>query len=144
MDGIFSLGVHALVFLNHKKESVSSEVLAENICTNPARVRKVMAKLKKAGIVETKEGISGGYRFIEDAQTLSLDRLAEALEVRFIDVAWRSGSVDMECLVASGMADIMDEIYGQLNEACKQKLKKITIYDIDRKIFGDKGKEGKR
>ena len=49
MTSEFGMAVHALTFLNHKGEMVSSEVLAENICTNPARVRKVMAKLKRAG-----------------------------------------------------------------------------------------------
>ena len=104
MDGIFSIGVHALVYLNHKQRSLTSEALAENICTNPARVRKVMAKLKKAGFVETREGAAGGYLFRGDAKELSLDQVAAALEVRFVDVAWRSGDMDMECLVASGMA----------------------------------------
>ena len=46
MTSEFAIAVHALVYLNHKGETVSSEALAENICTNPARVRKVMAKLK--------------------------------------------------------------------------------------------------
>lgn len=138
MDGILSIGVHALVYLNHKGESVSSEALAENICTNPARVRKVMGKLKKAGIIETREGTAGGYRFTGDAKTLSLEKIAAALEVKFVDVAWRSGDMDMECLVASGMADIMDEIYKRLNQECYQKLKGITIADIDKKIFQKK------
>ena len=63
MTSEFGMAVHALTFLNHKGEIVSSEALAKNICTNPARVRKVMAKLKKAGLVDTKEGLEGGYRF---------------------------------------------------------------------------------
>ena len=57
MTSEFGMAVHALTFLNHKGEIVSSEALAKNICTNPARVRKVMAKLKKAGLVDTKEVI---------------------------------------------------------------------------------------
>lgn len=56
MDGMFSLAVHALVYLNHKNCIISSEALAENICTNPARVRKVMAKLKKIRVCRNKGG----------------------------------------------------------------------------------------
>ena len=56
MTSEFGMAVHALTFLNHKGEMVSSEVLAENICTNPARVRKVMAKLKRAGLVPPGKG----------------------------------------------------------------------------------------
>lgn len=135
MDSTFSLAVHTLVYLNHKDCTLSSEALAENICTNPARVRKVMAQLKKAGFVETKEGTAGGYRFSCDADTLSLSQVAEVLDIRFVDAAWRSGDTDMECLVASGMADIMDSIYAALDEQCKETLRKITIADIDRMIF---------
>ena len=51
MDSSFNLAVHALVCLSHSGRSLSSEALAENICTNPTRVRRVMAGLKKAGMV---------------------------------------------------------------------------------------------
>ena len=64
MNSDFTLAVHALVFLNHKAEVLSSETLAQNICTNPARVRRVMSRLAKAGLVETREGRKeGGYQF---------------------------------------------------------------------------------
>ena len=55
MDSSFNLAIHALVCLSHSGRSLSSEALAENICTNPTRVRRVMAGLKKAGMVETRE-----------------------------------------------------------------------------------------
>ena len=48
MTSEFSIAVHALVFLNHKGTVYSSEGLAENICTNAARIRKIMVKLKKS------------------------------------------------------------------------------------------------
>ena len=53
MNSDFIVAVHALVYLNHKADIVSSEALAKNICTNAARVRKVMAPLKRAGFVTT-------------------------------------------------------------------------------------------
>ena len=74
MTSEFGIAVHAMVFLHHKGDMVSSEVLAENICTNPARVRKVMAQLKRAGLVETHEGAVGGYRFEGSAATVTLCR----------------------------------------------------------------------
>ena len=58
MNSDFVVAVHAMVFLHHKAETVSSEMLAENICTNPVRIRRVMARLKKAGLVKkTGDGI---------------------------------------------------------------------------------------
>ena len=66
MNSDFVVAVHAMVFLHHKAETVSSEMLAENICTNPVRIRRVMARLKKAGLVETREGrTQGGYSYLK-------------------------------------------------------------------------------
>ena len=47
LDSSFNLAVHALVCLSHNGRSLSSEALAENICTNPTRVRRVLAGLKR-------------------------------------------------------------------------------------------------
>lgn len=135
MSSEFSVAVHALVFLNHKGVTLSSEELAKNVCTNPARIRKVMAKLKKAGLVDTKEGIDGGYHFVLDPASVTLHQISEALEICFVSASWRSGDTDMDCLIASGMAAIMDDIYGQLDLLCKERLETITIQNIDEKIF---------
>ena len=136
MKGDFTLAVHALVFLNHKKETVSSVMLADNICTHPARVRKIMALLKKVGLVETKEGRpNGGYLFTLDAEKLTLKDVATAVSADFVSSDWRSGSMDKDCLVASGMGEIMDGIYTELNTLCYDRLEKTTIADIDWQIF---------
>lgn len=141
MTSEFGIAVHALVFLNHKARSISSEELAENICTNPARVRKIMAKLKKAGLVSTKEGADGGYQFELPPENVTLCQVGEAVEAMFVSVSWKSGAEDMDCYIASGMAEIMDGIYGELNTLCGEHLKQITVKDIDEKIFGGLAKQ---
>ena len=62
MKSDFSVAVHALVYLSVKGCTLSSDALADNICTNAARVRKVMARLKKAGLVGAREGSEAGWR----------------------------------------------------------------------------------
>lgn len=138
MTSEFTVAVHALVFLNHKQETRSSEAVAENVCTNPARVRKVMSRLKKAGLVETKEGVDGGYHFSKDANTVNLRMIADALEVSFVSPSWRSGNPNMKCLIASGMDGVLSNIYQELDESCRARLEGITIADIDKQIFGAK------
>ena len=138
MDSSFNLAVHALVFLNHSGHSLSSEALAENICTNPTRVRRVMAWLKKAGMVETREGLDGGYRLCTDPAALSLRQVAEALNARFVDCAWHSGDIDRDCAICSGMAGVMDALYRNMNEECAAYLSRITITDIENYLFEQK------
>lgn len=134
MTSEFCVAVHALAYLNRHPWMVSSETLAENICTNPARVRRVLSGLKKAGIVETREGAEGGYRLAQPPEQVRLAGVARALEVQFVGAAWRSGDPDMDCLVASGMADVMDGLYGELDGLCYARLEELTLSDIDSRL----------
>ncbi len=136
MNSEFAVAVHAMVYLNHMQEVVSSEHLAENICTNPARVRKVMSKLTKAGLVDTKKGVVGGYRITVPATDITLSEIAKAMQATYVECNWKSGDTDMDCLVASGMAGIMDEIYERLNYICGKEMDGITVDMLDKKIFG--------
>lgn len=135
MTSEFAVAVHALVYLNHKQETLASEALAANVCTNPARIRKVMAKLKKKNLIATKEGQSGGYHMSKKPEGITLQMIYDALEAEAVTATWKSGDEDMECMVASGMAGIMDEIYQGMNGLCRKYLEGITIKDIDEKIF---------
>ena len=131
----FSIAVHALVCLSHMNDVLSSEELAKNICTNPVLVRKVMSKLKKAGIVDTKGGNSGGYILTADAEKLTLDEIAEALSTQFVVSPWRSGDMDRECLISSGMGKVMEDLFNNLDKECRKKLQGITVADIEKKLL---------
>ena len=115
MTGNFCVAVHALVYLNHKGETVSSEKLAENICTNPTRVRKVMSMLKKKGLVKSQEGLDGGYILSDKKENISLGQILDAINEKTVCLNWHRGDDDMDCLIASGMAGIMDNIVENLN-----------------------------
>lgn len=136
MKAEFSVAVHGLVYLWHKNEIISSEQLANNICTNPARVRKVMSKLRQAELVMSKEGKGSGYHCIPEGDKINLCQILDALDERIVDSTWKSGDTDMDCLIASGMAAILDGIYVELNSDCRRKLEEKTIGDINEIIFG--------
>lgn len=132
MNGLFCVAVHALIYLDKRGCMLSSEELAANICTNPARVRKVMANLKRAGLVTTRTGNEGGYQLAADPARVTLDQVAGALAVRFVEPAWHSGGgVDCGCMVASGMAGVMDSLFDQLDRRCREHLAGVTLADLE-------------
>lgn len=135
MTGEFNIAVHALVYLLHTKKQMTSEALANNICTNAARVRKVLSKLKKFGFIETKEGIDGGYLLPEYASQITLRQVCEALSISFVTVNWKSGDLDKKCLISSGMAGVMDDLYSQMDGICKQYLEGITLAYVEKVLF---------
>lgn len=138
MSSEFIVAVHGLVFLHHKGETLCSDKLAENICTNPVTVRRVMSTLGKAGIIDTKIGrTDGGYSFTKAGQ-VTLGDVAEALNASFVKLSWHSGDPDMNCQIASGMAGYMDGLYKDMDEACKKRLAQITIADVEKELFHNK------
>lgn len=142
MTAEFIVAVHALEFLNHKGEALSSELIARNVCTNPARVRKVLLRLKAAGLVQSQSGVEGGYAFVGDPHRVTLLDVFSAVENQFIKVSWRSGDAEMDCPIASGMAPIMDGVFGRLDACCRATLGGMTIADIDDRLFAPAGAEG--
>ncbi len=138
MTGEFAVAVHALVYLHRYGGARDSEALAENVCTNPARVRKVMTRLRRAGLVEAKPGAEGGYRFHLEASRLTLREIAEALEEMPVSPSWRPGNPDLPCVVASGMAGAMDAVYAELNRACMDRLSGITLEMVGARLSGGK------
>lgn len=122
MTGEFAVGVHAAVFLSRKKGVHSSEEIAERVGTNPARVRKILAGLKRAGLVETKEGSDGGYMFCLDAETVDLKMVADALGVTFVSVTRRKEN--------SRMAGVMEELCCSMDQRCREYLEGVTIAQV--------------
>ena len=145
MNSDFCLAVHAMVYLNHKNDVFSSEQLSENICTHPARVRRVLSKLRKSNLLDTMDcGPKGGYRFVGDPQKITLSDIAKALKIQFIETGWHSGNEDMDCIIASRMGKLMDNVFKDLNEQCHSRLKKITISDINDQLFGAKSTQNEK
>lgn len=137
MNSDFCVAVHALVYLNRRGCVLSSEELARNICTNPARVRKVLARMKKDGLVETKEGSSGRRLPLCQGGGGGVPGPGgRALEVRFVSTSWHSGSQEVKCLVATGMAQVMDALFDDLDDRCMARLEEITVEQVDRKLSG--------
>ena len=141
MKSDFIVAVHSLVYLYHHGGCTSSsEDLAKNICTNPARVRKVMASLKKMGAITTKEGHVGGYCACSQVGKLDLATIAKATGTVFVEAKWHSGSQKLDCMISHGMTKIFDDIYADLDARCKEELSQLTIGQLEKKIFAGKKK----
>ena len=134
MKSDFIVAVHALVYLTHLGTLVSSDELARNICTNPVRVRKIMGKLKKLGLVETKEGHVGFYYDVSVNEKATILTIADGLGISFVDTKWRSGTEDMDCFISSGMSLVFDRLYEEMDRACREELKHITLESIAQEV----------
>ena len=80
---------------------------------------------------------------VEDALR-ALDRLADALGIRFPDVGWKSGDPGDPCMVCSGMPAYMEILDQGLNDRLRDYLRGITVADVERWLAENKErKDGK-
>ena len=77
----FATALHILTLLAQEpSEFLSSEWIAGSININPVVVRRELASLKLAGLVESKKGKDGGVRLAKSANLISLSDVFLAVQ----------------------------------------------------------------
>lgn len=128
MNSEFIIAVHSLVLLAHRPDGMaSSEEIANNVCTNPVRVRKVMSCLRKNGFVDTREGSGGGYRLSREPGNMTLADVYRSLAAGSLAPKWCSGDPESDCLVGSNMGEVMNEVFCGADQQLEQYFESITI-----------------
>lgn len=74
MDTKFSIALHVLAYIEETNNTVTSELLAKSVGTNASHIRKILALLKDADIIESQQGKKGIVLKIK-ANELSLDKI---------------------------------------------------------------------
>ena len=59
MDTRFSSAIHTLIMIAGADTPITSELIAESVGTNASYIRKVTGLLKKKGIIDSRQGVSG-------------------------------------------------------------------------------------
>ncbi|MGG1658200.1 Rrf2 family transcriptional regulator [Brevibacillus sp. NRS-1366] len=135
MNSEFTIAVHSLVLLAHIPDHMaSSELIAKNVRTNPARIRKIMSILRNQGFVKTKEGIGGGYILGCDPTKVTLAQIYRSVSNGTLKPHWCSGDPEESCLVSANMHNVMDQIFCEAEVYFTNYLDRITIESVLEKI----------
>src|SRR4051812_6524510 len=68
----FGLGLQALIVLATNDELRSSAEIADQIQCEPTALRKILAQLGDAGLIEVRQGRSGGYELTRSPEAITL------------------------------------------------------------------------
>lgn len=135
MNSEFTIAVHSLVYLaNLPDKMASSEMIAHNVGTHSARIRKVMSGMRRSGYVNTREGSGGGYRLTIDPELVTLADIYRVMAQGSLIPTWCSGDPSMDCRVGSNMTSVMFGIFCTAEKKLEEHFSAITISDVLQQI----------
>ncbi len=77
----FATGVHVLVLLASEPDTLQTSTdIALKLDTNPVVVRRVLASLQQAKLIESQKGPTGGSRLLKSPKAISLADVYKAVE----------------------------------------------------------------
>ncbi len=138
LNSDFTIAVHSLVYLAYLPgHMASSEAIACNVATNPARIRKIMSILRKTGFVKTKEGTRGGYLLGLKPENITLGQIYQAISLGALHPNWQTGDPGHECPVSSKTQHVMDDIFQEAENSVAVLLDQYTVAAVLHKIKTD-------
>jgi Rrf2 family protein len=126
----FSIAVHILAGLACGcDKGVTSGHLAESVNTSPSFVRRILAKLSRAGLVETATGKAGACWLARDAKAISLLDVYQAVD------APKSFSIHIYpeqkiCTVSCHIKTALEKALAKTQKAMEASLAGISLAQI--------------
>lgn len=124
----FQISVHILTLLAKAEgEPMSSEIIAASININPALVRKEISILRRAGMVQSKEGKNGGCFLAKNAQNILLSDVYEAVKQDSAILGKSKNIPNPACPVGRQINQHIAGIYDIADNAILESLGQITL-----------------
>ncbi len=124
-----------MVSLAYKQdELLNSEKLASILKTNPTFVRKIVARLVEAGLVQSFRGKGGGIKLARSPSEISLkDIYMAALDDKTL-ICTPKKPITKACPVSCSMSEILCSIVEGMECATKTYLSKMNLNDLLKKV----------
>ena len=131
----FPVAIHILVFVAMKGSGTTSDAIAESVNTNPVVVRKLNARLKKAGLLNISNGPSGGAELSRSPDHITLLDVFQAArsdeDVLIFDTPQHPNP---ECPIGGHILEAIDGPFREAQQAMKSVLAQYTIADMIKAI----------
>jgi len=138
MTSRYTVALHILGMLAWAERtgqgSLTSDILASSINTNPVVVRRLLTDLRRAGLVATRRGAGGGVALGKPATTISLRDVYEAIEAGETLFSPHPQGPNRLCPVGACITECLDVVFGEAERALKQSLGQMTIAQFEQTL----------
>ena len=130
MNSRFSTAVHILTLLASTPEQrLTSEWIAGSVGTNPVVIRRQLAVLREAKLVESKGARGGGWALARSPEAIKLSQVRAALgdEATF---RMHKNDPSPNCVVGQNVRQALESVYEDAEKAVMRSLQTSTIKDL--------------
>ena len=141
MDTRFSSAIHTLIMIAGAETPMTSDQIAESVGTNASYIRKITGLLKKHGIIDSRQGISG-FTLLVEPEELSLLRVYQAIaETEQVHVFDLHQNPNDECIVGRHIQPVLTDVFRGIEEKAEQELNNTSLADCLQKMKTEIDKE---
>lgn len=129
MDTKFSVAVHVMILISESPTPINSDQMAESVGTNASYIRKILALLKKATIVDGHRGVSG-YTMTAAPEQLTLLQIYQAVmeepKIHLLDIHQNPND---QCVVGRHIRPVLTDMFADIEQAFARSLADKTLAD---------------
>jgi len=128
----FAAALHVLTLLALNKAALTSDFIAGSICTNAVVVRRLLGRLREAGLVSAVQGAGGGFTLAVDPREVTLRMVYEALDEQEM-IAIHSDT-NPRCPVGRNIGDVLHDVTSRAEKAMLDSLSSTTVAQLARSV----------
>jgi Rrf2 family protein len=138
----FAVAVHILAMLALEPDACfSSERIAQSVGTHSVVVRRLLARLQKAGWVTCQAGIHGGARLSVDPRRLNLRQVFECVESNDL---FHVHASHPDCPVACSVQEDLQYVLERAEAGMRAELERMPLAHITQRAKREVQRKSKR
>lgn len=124
----FAVAVHVLVLLALQRGGCTSSFIAGSVNTNPVVVRRILGRLRRAGLVASHTGPGGGFALLKDPRRVTLGEVYRAVEGQPL-IALHEGP-NPSCPVGRNVGGVLEDVSRRAERAMLESLGGLTLASV--------------
>ena len=132
----FTVAVHVLCLLAAQHpQPLTSEFIAGSVNTNAVVIRRILGVLRKAGLVKSEPGVSGGWQLLATPEHIALGGLYQIVRPGTV-FAMHNQQPNVLCPVGRNIQRGLGAHYQKAQAALEAQLDRTTIADVLKDVLG--------
>jgi Rrf2 family transcriptional regulator, repressor of oqxAB len=123
--GWFRISVQALVLIAESSGPCSSHVIAQDLSAHAVFLRRVLAQLVRSGIIQAREGRTGGYMLARPAENITLAEIYRAVKL-----ANPPEPESLDGCLSARVATVLNDLQIEIEERVIEVFAHYTIADV--------------